>query len=176
MHPDFYPLPIAEKRRYELHNNDVEDPGYRSFVKPIVDYVSQNHSATERGLDFGAGPGPVIAELLAKRGYQLSLYDPFFHDNQELLENKYDYVIACEVVEHFHNPQKEFDRLAKLLSEKGSLVIMTGLFSENCDFESWYYKNDETHVFFYSHDTFKYIKSAYGFKNLMIENRMIILK
>ena len=56
--------PEAEKKRYDNHNNDVTDLGYRNFVKPLVDLVVKNESISSAGLDYGAGPGPVISVML----------------------------------------------------------------------------------------------------------------
>jgi len=173
---DFLLNQNVEKKRYELHNNDVEDPNYQNFVKPIVDYILSNHKVFEKGLDFGAGTGPVIAKLLTKQNYQVALYDPYFWDNPDLFDDKYDYIIACEVIEHFHNPHKEFELLSNLLNKNSSLVIMTVVYQEEIDFNNWYYKNDETHVFFYTKETLEYIKEAYGFKELIIKDRLIVFK
>lgn len=50
-----------------LHENDINDPGYRAFVAPVVDRISSDRTPKHFGLDFGAGPGPVIAKLLSDR-------------------------------------------------------------------------------------------------------------
>jgi len=62
------------------------------------------------------------------------LYDPFFHPKSELLAKKYDFIIACEVIEHFHDPRKEFELLYKLLNQGGKLYLMTDLYSQEVDF------------------------------------------
>jgi 2-polyprenyl-3-methyl-5-hydroxy-6-metoxy-1,4-benzoquinol methylase len=165
-----------ERARYEQHNNDVENKGYQRFVQPIVEYIKTHmepdHST---GLDFGAGTGPVIAKLLREAGYTVNLYDPFFHPHDEYLNQSYDYIIACEVVEHFHRPKKEFALLRKLLKSGGHLVLMTDLLPADTAFQEWYYKNDETHVFFYHPDTFETIRSTFGFQSLSIHQRLVVL-
>lgn len=176
MDPDFYISLENEKKRYELHNNDINDLGYQNFVKPITDFILENINKDSIGLDFGAGQGPVISEMLKKQEYEINIYDPFFHKNLEALNIKYDYIIVCEVIEHFHNPDKEFKLLKNLLKANGKLILMTDLFNESTDFSNWYYKNDETHVFFYSESTFKYIEEKYDFQKLRIINRLIILE
>lgn len=172
-------LPSAsmEQARYEQHNNDVTDPGYQRFVSPIVDYIKTHVDADATiGLDFGAGTGPVIAKLLDELGYAVNLYDPFFHPHETVLNQRYDYIISCEVVEHFHHPKKEFTLLRKLLKPDGFLILMTDLLPSLEDFSSWYYKNDETHVFFYHPETFSYIKEAFSFSDFFIDNRLVVLK
>lgn len=165
-----------ELSRYNLHNNDVLDVNYQRFVMPIVNYITQNFAPHHRGLDYGCGPGPVVKKLLAENNYQVKLYDPYFHNNQEALDSNYDYIILSEVAEHFYEPKYEFSKLKSLLKPDGALIIMTLLYNPGIDFPTWRYKDDETHVFFYSKTTFDYIKASYGFRDLIIDNRLIILQ
>jgi hypothetical protein len=39
MNPENHLTPEKEKERYPEHNNDVNDPGYRKFVSPIINTV-----------------------------------------------------------------------------------------------------------------------------------------
>ena len=176
MLPDFFVSLETEKNRYELHNDGTNDSGYLNFVKPITDYVKEHFTSTHKGLDFGAGHSVVIANVLNELSLSVKIYDPFFHNNKELLEEKYDYIIACEVIEHFHNPIKEFTLLSSMLNPFGKLIIMTDPLIESTDFSKWYYKNDETHVFFYSLKTFEFIQQTLGFKKLTINNRLIVFE
>jgi SAM-dependent methyltransferase len=171
----FLPTPEAEKSRYETHNNDIHDPRYQQFVSPITQAVLAGFTKHHQGLDFGAGTGPVISYLLQKQGYDIQQYDPFFHPAPELLRATYDYIVCCEVIEHFQHPDKEFELLRKLLKPNGSLFCMTVVYEESIDFGSWYYKNDPTHVFFYRSETLRWIKNQFGFSSLQIENRLIQL-
>jgi 2-polyprenyl-3-methyl-5-hydroxy-6-metoxy-1,4-benzoquinol methylase len=166
-----------EKQRYLLHNNDLEDINYQKFVSPIVNAVLENFdSQKHKGLDFGAGTGPVIAKMLSDNGFDITLYDPFFHQNNDYINQQYDFICSCEVIEHFHQPNLEFEKLYQLLNENGKLFLMTHIFDPNLDFDNWYYKNDPTHVFIYLKETFEYIKNKFQFKNLTIINRLIILE
>jgi len=173
---EYFACSKSEKTRYESHNNNINDLGYQDFVSPIVKSVLENHCKSEDWLDFWAGTGPVISHLLQKKWYIPHLYDPFFHNYPKLLNKKYDYIIACEVIEHFYRPQKEFQLLYNLLKPKGKLYIMTDMYDPERDFEDWYYKNDVTHVFFYSKEAFQWIKENYSWKNYSINKRCIILE
>jgi hypothetical protein len=53
---------------------------------------------------------------------------------------------------------------------------MTELYNEGIDFASWYYKNDPTHVFFYSQETFEWIKKEFCFSNVKVDERLIIFE
>ncbi len=164
-----------EKKRYTEHNNDVEDSGYQKFVQPIVLGVQQEYGKEQRGLDFGSGTGPVVTKLLTDIGYKLELYDPFFCDRKEVLLQKYDFIVCCEVIEHFRFPYKEFKLLRSLLNPGGTLYCMTDLYSEDINFKRWYYKDDPTHVFFYHKDTFNWIKSEFRFSFLKVDSRLVRL-
>ncbi len=163
-----------EKARYEQHNNDVNDPGYQKFVLPIVTEITRRFKKLDEGLDFGAGPGPVIKKLLEDRGFSVELYDPYFWNNAEVLKRKYDYIICCEVIEHFQSPKKEFALLKSLLKPGGVLYCKTEIYSEDLDFKKWYYKNDPTHVFFYQEKTLQWIQEHFHFSNLNIKGRVVI--
>jgi len=168
--------PAEEKERYLHHHNDINDEGSRAFVSPIVNSILARHGPADRGLDFGAGPGPVIAAMLREREFNIQLYDPFFHDDAETLNHTYDYIVCCEVIEHFYDPHKEFQTLKNLLNAGGILYCMTHLYQENLRFESWYYKEDPTHVFFYQDRTMRWIKDRFGFARVEVDNRLILFQ
>lgn len=170
-----HPTPSAERTRYETHNNDVHDTRYQQFVDPITQAVIREYSPQHQGLDFGAGTGPVISHLLQKQDYQLRQYDPFFHNHPELLNFTYDYIVCCEVIEHFHHPDREFRLLKKLLKPGGCLFCMTHLYEPGIDFENWYYKNDFTHVFIFQRKTLHWIERHYRFSSVQINDRLIRL-
>lgn len=163
-----------EEKHYRFHNNDVEDPGYLNFVSPITKAVLNDFTPEHSGLDFGAGTGSAISKVLSDNQYNIKQFDPFFHNYIELLTEQYDYVVSCEVVEHFYNPKKEFKLLKKMLLPNGKLYIMTDLYSPEIDFKTWYYKNDHTHVFLYKKETMEWIAQKYSFKELTIEKRLIV--
>jgi len=162
-----------EIKRYNTHNNDVEDKNYQQFVSPITSSIKRDFTVYHKGLDFGAGTGPVISKVLNDANYQIAQYDPFFHKRPLLLESTYDYIACCEVMEHFYNPKKEFTLLKKLLNPIGKLYCMTVLYDHTMDFHSWYYKNDPTHVFLYQQKTIHWIKENFGFSKVRIEKRLI---
>ncbi len=175
MYPGCFPNPEKEKKRYELHNNDVNDIRYQNFVMPIINELTRKFNPRNTGLDFGAGTGPVITKLLSDKGYHMELYDPFFWNNPEKLNLKYDFIVCCEVIEHFHNPYHEFDLMQSILREEGMIFCMTEFYSEEIDFPNWYYKNDPTHVFFYHKKALEWIKKNFNFATLKIQGRMVLL-
>ncbi len=175
MGPKYRLSPAKERERYLEHNNNVLDPRYREFVTPVVSAITDNFSANDTGLDFGAGTGPVISDILKKKRYNIGIYDPFFADDKNKLENKYDYIACCEVIEHFYNPAKEFALLRSLLKPRSGsgIFCMTDIYSPRTNFEKWYYKNDPAHVFFYSPGSIEWIRKNFGFKESETEARLI---
>lgn len=151
-----------ERERYLLHENASDDLGYRDFLRPVFEMVRARRGPPAMGLDFGAGPGPALAEMLAGAGYAMTLYDPFFHPRTDVLERTYDFVVCTEAAEHFHDPVSEFARMRRCLRKGGILVIMTQMVPST-DFGRWYYHRDPTHVCFYRPRTFAWIAGEVGF-------------
>ncbi len=175
MEPNFFPDEESEKKRYLEHNNDIYDLGYQNFVSPVVSKVKSLHGPNDSGLDFGSGPGPVISHLLAESGYSIQKYDPYFFPNPSIWNQVFDYIVACEVVEHFYDPHKEFARLRTLLHpDRGNFIVYTDPIYESLNFPAWYYKNDPTHVFFYSNETMDWIRNEFGFSKLTIQGRLFV--
>jgi len=166
-----------EKTRYNEHINDVEDINYQKFVSPITNGIMNDFTTEHIGLDFGAGTGPVISKILEDNKYKIKQYDPFFSNYPDLLkENKYDYIACCEVIEHFHDPKKEFKLLKSLLKEdNGKLYCMTELYNEETTkFKNWYYMNDKTHVFIYHKETIQWVAKEFGFSDVSIDGKLIV--
>ena len=169
-------LPGAEeKARYLLHQNDITDPRYRAFVTPLHDHVTARVPKGAVGLDFGSGTGPVLADMLQKSGYEVKLFDPIFHPDTKNLEQKYDFIVASEVVEHLFDPHAEFGRLKVLISDGGLLALMTSLYKPNIDFARWHYRRDPTHVAFYSRQALLWVRNNFKFKDIHFAEPNIVL-
>lgn len=165
-----------EFAHYQTHNNDIHDPRYQNFVSDITDYIKGHCSPKDLGLDYGAGPGPVIKHVLAPVGHQVEIYDPYFAPNPQALEKKYDYIVSCEVIEHFNNPRDEFKKLSALLKEEATLILKTHIYGDDIHFPSWYYHADPTHICFYRTETFEWIKEKYHFKKVeILSDRLCVL-
>lgn len=163
-----------EKARYDKHS-DVINKGYQNFVSPIVKAVNKQHPNTDYGLDYGCGKSAIVQKMLINNGFNIAGYDPFYFPNTDSLNKRYHFITCCEVIEHFYNPKLEFNKLKQLLLPKGSLFFMTNLITPNTDFSTWWYKNDPTHVFFYSKQSFEYIYQTYHFSSLKINENVIQL-
>lgn len=146
-----------EKSQYDLHQNSPADTGYRQFLSRLVEPLKERLSATAQGLDFGCGPGPTISIMMSEAGISMVNYDPFYANHPELLKRNYDFITSTEVFEHLHQPSEVLPLLINILKPGGTLGIMTKRWIDKDAFSRWHYKNDPTHVCFYSDRTFEWI-------------------
>lgn len=154
--PAYFPDREAERAEYALHENDPGDAGYRKFLSRLAEPLAERLEPGARGLDFGCGPGPALAGMLEEAGFRVTLYDPFFFPDRAALAATYDFITATEVVEHLHRPGAELSRVWQRLAPGGYLGIMTKLVLGREAFASWHYKNDITHVSFFSRETWEW--------------------
>ena len=151
-----------EKAEYDLHENDPQDGGYRSFLNRLAEPLLEKLQPGSQGLDFGSGPGPCLSLMLEEQGHTVALYDLYYANYPELLESQYDFITATEVVEHLAKPLFELDRLWGMLKPGGQLAIMTKLVASPEKFANWHYKSDPTHISFFSVATFDYLGQLLG--------------
>ncbi len=142
--------PEAEKKRYEQHNNSLENAGYINWLNTFLDFAFTPAPAQgSTVLDFGSGPEPVMAQLMEKRGYIVSLEDLFFAPGER--SGPFDVITALEVFEHIYSPSDTIANLASRLSPDGCLCISTKFLPPNHEeFETWHYRNDSTHIGFFT--------------------------
>ena len=170
------PKSEEEKKRYDLHTSTLKDAGYHEYIKPLIHAIFRCQNIGEKCLDFGSGPNSVLSSTLKSAGFSVYQYDPFYQNDLTVLQQQYDFIVACEVVEHFHFPKREFNRLSQtLLKQNGLLYIMTQTFSgSEDDFRNWHYRRDITHVFIYRNETMQWIHQHFSFKELSAEGRVFV--
>jgi hypothetical protein len=152
-----HPSPAEEKKRYQAHRNEPLDLGYREFLQKFIGPLRpflEKFQITE-ALDYGCGPGPVLAKLLKE--ISIGQYDPYFYADAALLTKKYELVMATEVVEHFRQVNEEFAKLFGLVKRPGLLSLMTQFHEGPKKFSTWWYARDPTHLCFYSEKTFRFL-------------------
>ena len=115
--------------------------------------------------------------MLRDSGYAVQTYDPFFDPVPERLGHRYDFIVACEVIEHLFDPHAELLTLRGLLRDGGVLALMTALWTPDVDFASWHYCRDPAHVAFYSRATFGWIADRFDFRaHVFVPPRVVALR
>ena len=76
--PRTLPPADEERARYETHDNNPEDQGYRDFLDRLAIPLAKRLAPGASGLDFGSGPGPTLSVMLTERGFPTETWDPFF--------------------------------------------------------------------------------------------------
>lgn len=145
-----------EQAEYDLHQNSAADLGYRKFLGRLFDPLSKRLYPRSKGLDFGSGPGPTLSVMFEEIGHRVNLFDKFYAPDRSVFDTTYDFITATEVVEHLHHPAEELARLWGCLRPGGWLGIMTKRVTSEANFAKWHYKNDVTHVCFWSEQTFEW--------------------
>ncbi|MFZ5607476.1 MAG: class I SAM-dependent methyltransferase [Pseudomonadota bacterium] len=171
-------LSAAEERAiYDLHRNDPADARYRAFLARLAEPLRAKLVPGMRGLDFGCGPGPVLAVMLREAGMAMAEYDPFYAPDATLLETQYDFVTCTEVVEHFRDPLAGWTQLAALVRSGGWLGVMTQLAPERPEnFLRWRYRDDRTHVSFHRLATLQWLAARFGFALEQVERQAFLLR
>lgn len=151
-----------EKAIYDDHENEVDDLGYRRFLSRAFDEVLKHKPAPAKGLDFGCGPGPALVAMAQEAGYAMAKYDKYFHPEGSALTGQYDFITSTEVVEHLAAPLPILDRLWTLLAPGGLLILQTKRVLDDERFRSWHYRNDPTHITFFSNESFEWLGQRWG--------------
>jgi hypothetical protein len=162
--PEFHLSSEAEKARYEFHSQGLADSGYRDFLTRLFQPLEQKLSPGAHGLDFGCGQTPTLSVLFAEAGFPCADYDLHFASDPAVLEKRYGFLACSETMEHFQNPREEFERFLRLVKPGGWIGIMTQLRDSAPPFSTWFYKDDATHICFFSRKTFQWLEKQYGLK------------
>ena len=174
--PEYYLSPEAEKAEYDLHQNNPADQGYRRFLNRVFSPVNRVLPPQSRGLDFGCGAGPLLADMFKAAGHKMAVYDPHYAPDAAVLADVYAFITASEVLEHLHKPGEVLDQLVSMLKPGGLLGLMTGMVSDRAAFARWHYMRDLTHVCFFSPATFNWLADKWALQVIFIDDRVVLLK
>ena len=172
-------------------------------LEPVLAAVKQRFSGAEfdsvTGLDFGCGEGAFLSKMAAehnlsaesnlsaksnlstrgdlssRRKVNIDNYDLYYHPDESRLKQDYDFIVMTEVLEHLSAPDRILKGLAAQLNPGGFMAIMTKRVRDKDAFTTWHYKNDPTHICFYSEATFAYLARRYGFKIEIISSDVVLL-
>jgi hypothetical protein len=165
-----------EKKRYDLHQNSPQDLNYRRFLSRLFIPLQKKLAPCSHGLDFGSGPEPTLSRMFEEAGHTMTLFDHFYEPVPAALERQYDFITATEVVEHLRDPKKELDRLWSCVKQGGWLAIMTNSTVDQEAFPRWYYKNDLTHVCFFSRTTFAWLALQWRAEAVYADSDVVLFR
>ncbi len=175
--PSYQYLSAAEeKAHYDLHENDPGDLRYRQFLGRLCEPLLERLQSSANGLDFGAGPGPTLSLMFEEAGHNMAIYDLYYAPDDTVLSGAYDFVTATEVVEHLAHPGEVLNRLWSLVKPGGWLGLMTKLVSNRDAFARWHYKNDPTHICFFSQAAFDYVGQQWGAPPVYLHSDVILYR
>lgn len=162
MDPALRLTPEIEKARYDQHENKPDDPNYRAFLNQLFEPLQKKLKPNSLGLDFGSGPGPTLHLMFEEKGHRMNIYDPFYANDKTVFQHLYDFITTTETAEHLFNPKEEFEQLWTCLKPGGWLGIMTEFAPPVENFPDWHYRRDDTHVAFYSKNTFNWLARTWN--------------
>ncbi|MCO7225670.1 class I SAM-dependent methyltransferase [Pleionea sp. CnH1-48] len=165
-----------EKNEYDKHQNTPEDQGYRKFLSRLTQPLISKLAPAARGLDFGCGPGPTLSVMLEEEGFHCSLYDIYYFPDKEMLNKTYQFITSTEVVEHLSKPGQIFKQLYDILEPGGWLGLMTKRVIDKEAFAKWHYKNDPTHISFFSDETFEWLAERYSMSLEFIASDVVLMR
>lgn len=172
----YFLTPSEEKACYDHHENDSNDERYREFLRRLADPLMALLPRGSEGLDVGSGPGPTLSLMLSEAGFPTEIYDPFYAPIESVWEETYDFVTASEVLEHLHRPMQSLQRMWNVLSPGGWFGVMTKRLDGVTSFESWHYKNDLTHVVFYSEASFRWLANRWNADLILLGSDVALLQ
>lgn len=153
----------AQKERYNLHENEEEDPGYQAYFQRFLDFTLPLVGHPSTALDFGCGASALLAKMLEKEDIECDFYDPIYHPDTLNDTKKYELIVSTEVFEHLHQPREVFESLLERLEEGGYLALQTQFHPHEREaFKTWYYHQDPTHIVFFTVRTFEVLCKIYG--------------
>ncbi|MEE4246062.1 MAG: class I SAM-dependent methyltransferase [Kangiellaceae bacterium] len=167
-----------EKAEYDKHENSLDDDGYLTFLSRVTDpliklYAERGQQA--KGLDFGCGPAPALAQHMSQAGHNMAIYDLYYFPDQIVLNETYDFITCTEVIEHLAAPMEFLTWATGHLAEDGIIAIMTKRVRDLDSFKHWHYKNDPTHICFYSEATFEWIAENFRLTLSIINKDVVFL-
>ena len=157
--PRYFLNADAERARFSLHHNILENSSYRAYLQNIADAVLEHCAERARPprsiLDFGCGEQAALAELLRAQiqpsAARITGYDPLYPHLAAIPRGQFDLVFCVETAEHFKEPRRSFETLASLCAAGGLVALATHLAPRaDGEFAAWWYKEDRTHYAFYS--------------------------
>ncbi|MEE8484211.1 MAG: class I SAM-dependent methyltransferase [Nitrospinota bacterium] len=172
----------AANEHYKNQWNNADEDFWKQQVDVLISVINK-HKTPQRILDFGSGSGEITKEF-QRRGIDTTPLDPIIHGylkDQDYAE-KFDVVVGVEVIEHLPEIYGELEEIKKVLTDDGIIVFTTGLTNVFIDapdavevFAKWWYKDDPTHVSFFSNRSVFTMAGIAGLKAEVYGEQLFVL-
>ena len=172
----FHVTEEVEKQRYLQHNNQIDDPEYRSFLQRMWYQLKPRLKPGSTGLDFGSGPGPALSAMMKENGFNILTYDKYFQPDRSVLKTQYEFITSTETVEHLSNPREIFDLFHRILKPSGWIGLMTSMLDNWSEFSDWHYHRDPTHVSFYSKSSMQWVANQFGWHTIFPVTNVVLFR
>jgi SAM-dependent methyltransferase len=132
-------------------------------------------------LDYGGGVGGFV-RYLNDHGIDAELHDGGYgmqfaashgvkvRPSLDDVADRYDVVVAIEVLEHINDPHAAFDTIHRVMKPDGLLLFTTGnLARHRGDVAKWFYaRHPEVHISFFTPDAFQRLARLHGLHPLPV--------
>ena len=149
---------VAAEKHYKDQWNNADKNFWKQQTDGLLSVIHRYKMPVGRVLDFGSGTGEITKEFQA-RGIEATPLEPMIHGylKDQNYPDKFDVVVGVEVIEHLPDMREELKEIEKNLSADGIMLfttILTDSFIDSINeveqFKGWWYKDDPTHVSFFS--------------------------
>ena len=167
----------TERKHYEKHNNTLECTGYVQMFEEFINIsVLEYKESIQTVLDFGCGEEAVLAHLLEEKGFEVDVYDIYFHSKKVYEHKQYDLIISTEVFEHLQEPKVVLKTLVHSLNSNGYIILMTKFPpKDDKEFLAWWYRRDITHISFFTPKSLEVMGNEVGLRVLKTINENVVI-
>jgi hypothetical protein len=168
--------PGSEEENPDLDTWAVERTLYCRMVIYFLWKLGGITKSEDRLLDWGGGPG-LLTRMLRDVGIQAYNYDRYVRNHfasgfGRSDGDRYDFVTAFEVFEHFAKPKSDAEVIFSL--QPSALLISTEIYKDQGP--DWPYLGPakSAHVFFYSDEALRRIGSIFDYKVVRLDRSMAL--
>ncbi|MFQ5432369.1 MAG: class I SAM-dependent methyltransferase [Nitrospinota bacterium] len=174
----------ASEKHYMSQWKSTDADFWKQQVDGLLSVIHKYKMPVGRLLDFGSGAGEITKEFQA-RGIEATPLDPMINGylKDQNYPQKFEVVVGVEVIEHLPDMWDELKEIKRNLSADGIMLFTTILTdgfidsaNEREQFRGWWYKDDPTHVSFFSRKSVFRLAEHMGYTADIYGTQLFVLK